>query len=226
MPSNGTPIFLYQLHSVERKLIYMLPKRSSMSSNPSRVVIRRILITFFVVMMAFISLQPALKASAGGGGDGVFAAITATSCSSVTVSGFNRDYVEHDVTVTMSGGGASGSDNTLLPGETHFTSVASSTTGAAAPGSTITVNVDDDVPEHLITYTYSCGAGVPGPAIPDGFVLRTITCNTPVYETAGGIPVPSGDKILAGQSWYVNPKPVTVGKTSWTEFFDGGYTNG
>ena len=64
-----------------------------------------------------------------------------------------------------------------------------------------------------------------GPPIPSGFVLRGITCDTAVYDSAGGQPV-AGTLITAGQTWYVNPTPVTAGGSSWTEIFTSSYING
>jgi hypothetical protein len=79
---------------------------------------------------------------------------------------------------------------------------------------------------HTITTHISCGSTIyGGPPIPSGFVLRTITCNTPVYESAGGRAVSTGEAITAGQTWFVSPTPVTVGGTSWTEIFVSGTHN-
>jgi len=65
-----------------------------------------------------------------------------------------------------------------------------------------------------------------GPAVPAGFVLRVITCNTPIYNTPGGTPVGS-NAILAGQSWFVNPTSVKDRRgRRWTEVFAGGYSTG
>jgi hypothetical protein len=64
-----------------------------------------------------------------------------------------------------------------------------------------------------------------GAPIPTGFVLRTITCDTPVYDTAGGKPV-GDNKVTNGQTWYVNPTPVSANGQSWTEIFVAGYING
>jgi hypothetical protein len=63
------------------------------------------------------------------------------------------------------------------------------------------------------------------PGIPDGFVFASIICNTPVYNTPAGQPV--GDAaVTAGQTWYVNPKPVDGddGK-QWTEIYVSSTTN-
>jgi hypothetical protein len=68
-------------------------------------------------------------------------------------------------------------------------------------------------------------ADIPGPAHPDDFVLRTITCDTPVYNSAGGTPV-AGAKITAGQTWFVSPEQINVGGTWWTEVFAGGWIDG
>ncbi len=82
----------------------------------------------------------------------------------------------------------------------------------------------------IISATFNCpglpSVNVPGPGVPAGFVLRTITCETPVYNTAAGQPVGSG-MIHAGQTWYVNPTPVDgADGASWTEIFNGGRVNG
>jgi hypothetical protein len=72
-----------------------------------------------------------------------------------------------------------------------------------------------------------CVPAAEGPSIPAGFVLRTITCDVPVYNTAAGSPVAGGAAIKAGQTWYVNPTPVDGDDgRQWTELFAGGYSNG
>ena len=66
-----------------------------------------------------------------------------------------------------------------------------------------------------------------GPVIPSGFVLRTITCDVDVFNTAAGSPTTA--RVLAGQSWFVNPTAVQAtgnGFDSWTEVFVGGPSNG
>ena len=65
-----------------------------------------------------------------------------------------------------------------------------------------------------------------GAPIPTGFVLRTILCNTPVYDAAGGNRLPTGEAVTAGQTWYVNPTPVmSAGGAPWTEIFVAGFSN-
>ena len=69
-------------------------------------------------------------------------------------------------------------------------------------------------------------ANPPGPAIPDGFVLRTIVCETPVYNMVDGQAV-DGSVIRAGQTWYVSPTPVAGSDGAlWTEIFTAGWING
>lgn len=69
--------------------------------------------------------------------------------------------------------------------------------------------------------------GFSGPGIPSGFELHTITCDVAVFATAGGMPVPNGASIKAGQTWFVNPTPVDgPDGQSWTEIFVSGYING
>jgi hypothetical protein len=65
-----------------------------------------------------------------------------------------------------------------------------------------------------------------GAPIPAGFVLRTITHDTAVYNTAGGTPLGADDAIKAGQTWFVSPTPKIVGGTSWTEIFTDGLIDG
>ncbi len=94
-------------------------------------------------------------------------------------------------------------------------------------GATITIANDggDVGPSSATTVCNSMDLGY-GPTIPTGFLLRTIICNTSVYNQAGGNPVSSGEKITSGQTWFVSGTPVIVGKASWTEVFVGGYTDG
>ncbi len=87
--------------------------------------------------------------------------------------------------------------------------------------------------QELLSATVNCpgthlyvapGAGAPG--IPDGFVLHTIICDVPVYDTPDGTPV-AGSNIRNGQTWYVNPEVVAAGDgSSWTEIFTSGVING
>lgn len=68
-------------------------------------------------------------------------------------------------------------------------------------------------------------AGPPGPSIPAGFELHTITCSTAVYGLPGGQPV-GANAVLAGQTWYVNPVPVAgPDGEDWTEIFLSGPVN-
>jgi hypothetical protein len=92
-------------------------------------------------------------------------------------------------------------------------------------------NAGNSLPEQVFyTATGNCpglpDVGFDGPGVPGGFVLKTVTCDVAVYATPGGIPV-GDNKIVGGQTWYVNPKPVkdAAGK-SWTEVFVAGFNNG
>jgi hypothetical protein len=64
-----------------------------------------------------------------------------------------------------------------------------------------------------------------GPYIPQGYILRSVICDTPLYDQPGGQPI-AGTLITAGQTWYVNPTPVVAGGTSWTEVFASSYVDG
>jgi len=77
--------------------------------------------------------------------------------------------------------------------------------------------------------TYDC-PGLPFSSnprpIPDGFVLKTITCDVAVFATPGGIPV--GDNaVKSGQTWYVSPSTVkgADGK-GWYEIYVSGTVDG
>ena len=70
--------------------------------------------------------------------------------------------------------------------------------------------------------TASAFAGV---GIPAGFIMHTISCTTPVYTDPAGVPV-GEDRVLAGQTWYVDPAPVEgADGRQWTEIFVGSAIN-
>ncbi len=61
-----------------------------------------------------------------------------------------------------------------------------------------------------------------GVALPIGFVLRTITCTTFVYDKPAGKPTKGGEHVDQGQTWFVNKKPLKAADgTLWTEIFVG-----
>ncbi|MFN8378247.1 MAG: hypothetical protein U0452_06200 [Anaerolineae bacterium] len=64
----------------------------------------------------------------------------------------------------------------------------------------------------------------PGPSIPDGFVLRQVTCDTLLYATPDGIPVLGGAAVTSGQTWFVAPE-ASEEHPDWIEGFFGGFTN-
>ena len=69
-------------------------------------------------------------------------------------------------------------------------------------------------------------SGYGGPAIPGQFVLRTIICDTPVYDGPAGLTVGT-NVITTGQTWYVNTSPVLGADGQlWTEIFVAGLHNG
>ena len=98
--------------------------------------------------------------------------------------------------------------------------------GGVANVSTAIINCSSGVLLSVTNTNGSAGPNLPGPGIPSGFVLHTITCTVAVYDTAGGKPV-SGATILSGQTWFVSPTPVkdNSGK-SWTEIFVGSALDG
>ncbi|MBK9746709.1 MAG: hypothetical protein IPO91_07985 [Chloroflexi bacterium] len=67
---------------------------------------------------------------------------------------------------------------------------------------------------------------LPGIGIPAEFTFTNIRCDTPIFTEPGGQPVGSAF-ITAGQTWFVNPRPVEDREGRlWTELFNGGRTNG
>lgn len=78
--------------------------------------------------------------------------------------------------------------------------------------------------------TFTCSSGVfsasnafvlefGGPAVPAGWVQKTITCDVAVFDQPGGNPVGS-DRIKAGQVFYVNPTPKDAPDgESWSQVF-------
>jgi len=58
-----------------------------------------------------------------------------------------------------------------------------------------------------------------GPAIPAGYVLRTITCDVAVFDTPGGKPV-ADNAIKAGQTWFVSPSSTKDARgEAWSQVF-------
>jgi len=95
--------------------------------------------------------------------------------------------------------------------------------GGIASASTAIINCSTGA---LLSATGGGSIGGPGPGIPSGFVLHTITCTVAVFTTAGGTPL-SNATILAGQTWFVSPTSVKDGQGKlWTQIFAGGPIDG
>ncbi len=63
-----------------------------------------------------------------------------------------------------------------------------------------------------------------GPDIPASFTMRTIFCDTPVYDSPAGSLVGSA-AVTAGQTFYAAPTDTIAADGShWTQFFDGAWT--
>lgn len=96
------------------------------------------------------------------------------------------------------------------------------TVSCSAAGATPVISLNDtygDPPVAGATPRFE------GPAIPDTFVLRAITCDMPVLNTPAGIQV--GDNLVkAGQTFFVNPVPVEIDGVSYTELFASSRING
>ena len=101
---------------------------------------------------------------------------------------------------------------------------------------TVTTFAENNYMGTQVAYylTYDCTTGATlaqgmiaqAPPIPTGFVLRTITCDTPVYDTAGGSPLATGQTVTVGQTWFVSPTATAAEGTNWTEIFNNGVSNG
>ncbi len=96
------------------------------------------------------------------------------------------------------------------------------------PSST-TINVTLSYGSTSFSFSFVCSGSVaviPGPPIPVGFALRTITCDVSVFDAPAGQAVP-GARIKGGQTWYVNLKPIIAKNgVAWTELFAGGIRTG
>jgi hypothetical protein len=206
---------------------------------------KRVFSLTLILLLAFIFLLPAtsLHAAAGyitlSGGANTCSAtgnilfqylITGTAYSdqsTMTVQGVGQVANGYDSNLTSLPDGSSGGYTMFL---TTPYSVAAHTPITVTITSYNAVNQGGGV-AHVQSFTYDCTTGeavndVAGPPIPSGFVLKTITCDVAVFDAPGGSPVGS-NKIVGGQTWYVNPTPKkdAAGK-SWTEVFVAGYTNG
>jgi len=79
----------------------------------------------------------------------------------------------------------------------------------------------------FIHHSLQCTNDNNAPSIPSGFVLRTITCHTPVFNMPGGSALSSGERVTAGQTWFVSPNAVKdIKGRAWTEIFNSGWSNG
>lgn len=98
--------------------------------------------------------------------------------------------------------------------------------GASVGTTTTTISCNAGAFSASSTFAVATAAFV-GPGIPSGFVLRAIACNTAVFDRPGGQAVGS-NRILAGQTWYVNPKPSDPDADGrrWTEIFVSSFVNG
>lgn len=80
--------------------------------------------------------------------------------------------------------------------------------------------------ESFFATTESClPSSFTGAGIPAGFVMHNIVCTVPVYTQPAGVPV-GNDRVLSGQTWFVNPTPVEgADGEQWTEIFVGSAIN-
>jgi len=73
--------------------------------------------------------------------------------------------------------------------------------------------------EYFYSYEPCVKQVFTGPGIPADYVLRTIICETPVYDTPAGRPVGNA-AVHVAQTFFVNPVPETAADgTSWTRIF-------
>ena len=71
------------------------------------------------------------------------------------------------------------------------------------------------------TYSTTPCASASSIGIPTGFVLRTSVCTTPINDAPNGNVIGS-NKLLAGQTWFVNPTSTKASNgTRWIEVFIG-----
>lgn len=200
-----------------------------------RAFLASLLIIVSLLGMSLVSPAPALAASAD---CGQIPSISGTYGSGDTNGWIGTfapgDYVVMTVTLGTATTGSfrivgSPAGTPTLAGPSPIPGTLSYTvTGPLPPGS-IGIGFFIDSADGTVNVAVSCGDATQayqGPPIPEGFVLRTITCDVAVFDTPGGQPV-GDNRIIGGQTWYVNPTPVTAPDgTSWTEIFVSGTPNG
>jgi hypothetical protein len=198
------------------------------------MLVRRLLAPMFLLVMlsavVLVSPRPAHAISAGCEMARTFVAVTTFP----GLAGFYFDAGDH-LTVTIS--------NTAK--DTTAELLIDSLVVDSAPlatGSSVTLeytfpasgnySVDSRSYPETATHQFGCTpapsdaptakSAAPGPGIPYGFILRTITCDTPLYTTPNGSPVPGGAAVTTGQTWFVASEEATPG---WVEGFFGGKNN-
>ena len=129
-----------------------------------------------------------------------------------------------------------GSITVFVPAGTYFnTTFPISSTSYKNP-LTMSYNVNG-IPLFTLTANSPCASSstvyafpTPSSSTSVSFVLRTITCTVAIFDRPDGQQLSSGDKIIGGQTWFVNPIPVSVANYRqfplWTEVFIGGPQNG
>jgi hypothetical protein len=149
---------------------------------------------------------------------------TANTCTTFAIWVDNSDVLTHNVQFIA--GGVTSANPFIAGGVTVGISVTFS-----YPGGSV-INYDIYMDGNLVSASsYTCPgvtttSDIPGPSVPAGFVLRTITCTTAVFNVPGGSPV-GDNKIVSGQTWFVSPTTSKAQDgSSWTEVFDAGYIDG
>jgi hypothetical protein len=204
-------------------------------------MLRKFFVAGFVlvlVVMVSFAATPARAMTPGVVSSSVF------TCSSVTITyttvGFDRDntgtgYEAYTFTVADGYGVILYSvSNVVLVGGTISAQTELFTFATAPTANPIRVTLVSNAgntlsQQTLWDFTGECpglpSVAAPGPAIPDGFVLRTITCDVAVYDRPAGAPV-GNNRVQGGQTWYVSASPIKgADGQSWTEIFVAGYTN-
>jgi hypothetical protein len=94
---------------------------------------------------------------------------------------------------------------------------------------TVTVNCTADGAAASGSIVHTAGGGAvsfDGPPIPTGYVLKYISCDVAVYSEPD-LGRATSARIKAGQTWFVNPTPVTgADGKQWQQIFTSSSPNG
>ncbi|MBX3086684.1 MAG: hypothetical protein KF716_33935 [Anaerolineae bacterium] len=179
--------------------------------------------------------------------------INSTTCTPGGIIGVDLYYVAGSGTLTHTWTNVNAAQGTSTSNTATIFGPAAGSSGSwsidvpanTQAGDTLKITVivpksDADESGSLSSITFNCSTGAvissefiidypaggdPGPAIPDGYVLRTITCDVAVFDAPGGNPV-GDNRIKAGQTFYVSPDATAdASGANWSQVFVSSRSN-